>query len=157
MRIKMAILGGLGTLLALGLAAATAQEPGVGQKLGQALDNAGRKVRDEAESTTEAVRRRFDTMAADVHRMGTIPRVYSRLHWDKALNGSRIEVHGLRAGVVGLRGVVPDEAARKRAEELAASTVDVQQVVNELTIAAPSAPAAPAAPAPAARPAPARR
>jgi hypothetical protein len=94
-------------------------------------------------------------MAADVQRMGAVPRVYARLHWDKTLYNSRIQVHLLQGGTVLLRGVVPSEAARKRAEELAASTVAVPQVVNELTVVPPSA--APAQPASAARPAPTRR
>ncbi|HEU5117710.1 MAG TPA: BON domain-containing protein, partial [Isosphaeraceae bacterium] len=134
MRTKMTILAGLGAILTLGLAAATAQEPGVAQKLGQAIDNTARQVRNEAGDITDAVRRRYDLMAADVHRMGAIPRVYSRLHWDKALTHSRIEVHAMKGGAILLKGVVPDEAARKRAEELTASTVDVEQVFNELTV-----------------------
>lgn len=155
MRAKTTILTSLGMLLSVGLAAATVQQPGVAQKIGQVIDNAGQKVRNEATDVTDAVRRRYELMAADVHRMGTIPRVYSRLHWDKALTHARIEVHGLKGGAIMLRGVVANEAARKRAEELTASTVDVEEVINELTVVAPSVPPQPGRPT-AVRPAPAR-
>lgn len=121
----------------------------------QAVNNARQQVRSEARGVTQAVRQSFDQMAADVQRMGAVPRVYARLHWDKTLYNARIQVHPLPGGTVLLRGVVHTQAARKRAEELAASTVSVSHVVNELTVVASPVPPQPAASA--ARPAPIRR
>jgi hypothetical protein len=75
--------------------------------------------------------------------MGVQPRVYARLHWDKALSTARIEVHMLRDGVVLLRGTVPDAATKAHAVELARDTLDVTGVVDELETVIPAAPAAP--------------
>jgi hypothetical protein len=123
------------TLLAVGLLGVVgfAQQPGLAGKVGEKLDEVGRGIMDETRKVTDAVSRRFDTVRADVNRMGTHHRVYARLHWDKTLNGSRIEVHMIRGGGVVLRGTVPDVAAKRLAVTLAASTVDVTEVVDELT------------------------
>jgi hyperosmotically inducible periplasmic protein len=130
------------TLLAAGYlgVAGFAQEPGFAGKVGEKLDEVGRGIMDETRKVTDAVGRRFDTVRSDVNRMGTHHRVYARLHWDKALNSSRIEVHLIRGGGVLLRGTVPDVAAKRHAVALAASTVDVTQVVDELTPLAPPVP-----------------
>jgi osmotically-inducible protein OsmY len=66
-------------------------------------------------------------------------RVYSRLHWDKVLNGSRIEVHMLRDGTALLQGNVSDAAARKRAVDITRDTVGVNAVIDNLNpLAAPT-------------------
>jgi osmotically-inducible protein OsmY len=62
-------------------------------------------------------------------------RVHSRLRWDRALAGTAIHVRATAAGAVTLRGVVADAAGRRRALELARSTVGVEEVVDELTVA----------------------
>ena len=87
---------------------------------------------------TDSVRKRFEVVRTDVSRMGVHPRVYSRIHWDKSLQGSRIEVHMLRDGVVLLRGTVPDAAAKSRAIELARDTIDVTGIVDELETVVPA-------------------
>ena len=134
----------------------------VAEKVGAGLDKVGRGIKREAEVVSEGVRRQFETVRGEVNRMGMAPRVYSRIHWDRALNSSRIEVHSLRGGAVLLRGTVPDQAARERAVALARDTMDVNEVVDELdplsaTIHAVPAPAAkraadPGTPTPAERP-----
>ena len=91
-----------------------------------------------AQDVTEGVRRRFEVVRTDVSRMGVQPRVYSRIHWDKTLHDARIEVHMLRDGVVLLRGLVPDAAAKAHAVELARDTVDVTGVVDELETVVPT-------------------
>jgi osmotically-inducible protein OsmY len=95
---------------------------------------------------TEGVRKKFEVVRTDVSRMGVHPRVYSRIHWDKTLNGARVEVHMLRDGVVLLRGVVPDDAARAHAVALARDTVDVNGVVDELETVVPAPTLAPTTP-----------
>lgn len=107
-------------------------QQGVVERLGHKLDDVGRGVKDGVQGVGEAVRKRFEVVQADVHRMGTHSRVYARLHWDKSLYSSKIEVHMMRGGVVLLRGMVPDAEARKKAVALATDTVDVNEVIDEL-------------------------
>jgi osmotically-inducible protein OsmY len=66
--------------------------------------------------------------------MGVQARVYGRLHWDKALNQSDLNVK-VEQGVATLSGGVPTADARARAVNLAAETVGVTKVVDELTVA----------------------
>jgi hypothetical protein len=122
-----------GALTVLGLAAGTGlAQKGVVERIGEKLDNVGRDVKSGVQDLGEAVAKRFEAVQTDVHRMGLHHRVYARLHWDKALNSSKIEVHLMRGGVVLLRGTVPDAAARKHAVTLASETTDVTEVIDEL-------------------------
>jgi osmotically-inducible protein OsmY len=130
---------GLSLLSLVSAGVGRAQQPGVAERVGETLDNVGRGLVRGAQDVTETVRKRFDTVRSDVGRMGIQPRVYARLHWDKTLNSTRVEVHMLRDGVVLLRGVVPDAAAKARAVELARDTVEVTGVVDELEVLVPSA------------------
>jgi osmotically-inducible protein OsmY len=130
------------TVAALGLSLSTgvgqAQQPGVAEQIGEKLDSVGRGIVRGAQDVTDSVRKRFDVVRSEVSRMGVQPRVYARLHWDKALNSARIEVHMLRDGVVLLRGTVPDAATRSHAVELARETLDVTGVVDELETVIPA-------------------
>ena len=132
--------------LGVGLSVGFAQQPGVAERVGEKLDSVGRGLLRGAQELGEGVRKKFDVVRSDVARMGVQPRVYSRIHWDKTLTDARIEVHMLRDGVVLVRGVVPDTAAKVRAIELARDTVDVTGVVDELETIVP-APASTVAPA----------
>lgn len=58
-------------------------------------------------------------------------KVQSRLNWDKSLADACIQVSG-DAGVIALHGSVKDLQQRRRAVELAESTVGTNQVVDEL-------------------------
>jgi hypothetical protein len=110
---------------------------GVAERVGERLDDVGRGLRRGAEGITDTIKKRFEVVRADVNRMEAQPRVYSRIHWDKSLHTSKIEVHLLRDGTVLLRGYVPDVEAKKRAVALASATVGVTAVVDELTPLAP--------------------
>jgi hyperosmotically inducible periplasmic protein len=122
----------------VGLGVGRAQQTGVAERVGEKLDSVGRGLVRGAQDVTEGVRRKFEVVRTDVSRMGVHPRVYSRIHWDKTLHNARIEVHMLRDGVVLLRGVVPDAAARAHAVALARDTVDVTGVVDELETVVPA-------------------
>ena len=104
---------------------AQGQGTGVATKVGEKLDEVGRGV-------GRTMKLGFETVRGEVGRMGLHPRVYSRIHWDKAFNNSKIEVHILRDGVVLLRGTVADPDARRHAAVLASETVGVTEVVDEL-------------------------
>jgi hyperosmotically inducible periplasmic protein len=128
----------LGLGVGAGLRVGRAQS-GVGARVGEKLDEVGRGIVRGAQDVSDAVRKRFEVVKSDVSRMGVQPRVYSRLHWDKTLHDSRVEVHMLRDGGVLLRGTVPDEAARSHAVALARDTHGVTAVVDELAAVVPTA------------------
>ncbi len=103
---------------------------GVAERVGEALDNAGRGIRN-------GVQNAFAKTRTSVHQQEVVARVYSRLHWDKVLVGSTLELEVRDGGVTILRGAVADEDARRRAVVLARDTVGVTQVVDELTVPPP--------------------
>lgn len=134
MLMKSMVARGLIGLSFLGTVACTCvAQQGVAEKVGEKLDEVGRGLRRGASEVTEALRKRFEVVKTDVNRMEAQSRVYSRLHWDKGLNGLKIEVHMLRDGTILLRGQVPDTEARNRAVALARDTVGVSAVVDELS------------------------
>ena len=69
--------------------------------------------------------------------MGVASRVYGRLHWDKALETSTLDLE-VNNGVATLRGEVPERKAKARAVELARETVGITQVIDQLAIQPPS-------------------
>lgn len=85
-----------------------------------------------------------------VSTMEVLDRVYSRLHWEKALTTSSLEVEVQPGGVVLLRGVAPDARAKAKAVELTRNTTGVIQVVDEVSLT--DAAADPTSPAPVVRP-----
>jgi osmotically-inducible protein OsmY len=148
MRHRTWIAGILGLAVAGGVAGTVAAQQGVAERAGETLDNVGRGLKRGAVEVGDAVRKRFDGVRGEVLRMGVHNRVFSRLHWDRALTNARIEVHMLRDGEVLLRGYVADEAAHQRAVTLAGETVGVSGVVDELVPLVKPASAPVAAPAP---------
>jgi osmotically-inducible protein OsmY len=124
--------GFLGLTILGAVACTSVAQQGVVEKAAEKLDDVGRGLRRGASEITEAIRKRFEVVKTDVNRMETHSRVYSRLHWDKALYGARLEVHMLRDGTVLLRGRVPDVEAKNQAVALTRDTVGVSAVVDEL-------------------------
>src|SRR5262245_53299160 len=116
------------TLLALALMVAAwsgvgraQQQEGAAEKAGEKLDEVGRKIKRGLEKAEGAVREGFQKSREAVQGMGVVARVYSRLHWDKALHSSSLAVR-MEEGAVVLRGLVPDAAAKAKAVALAADT-----------------------------------
>jgi len=128
---------GLALTLTLGACTCVAQDPpskGTGKRIGEALDGAVQGIEKGARRTGETIRDQFARARTSVHNMGVSSRVYSRLHWDKALNTSQIDLEVKEDGVTTLRGAVVDAKAKARALELAQDTVGVSRVVDQLTI-----------------------
>jgi hypothetical protein len=125
-------LGTSSTLLAAALIgpACVSRAQGVAERAGQALDDVGRGVR-------RGFQTAFARTRVAVDNQEVISRVYSRLHWDKMLVGSNLELEVQDGGTTVIRGAVPDAAARERAVLLARDTVGVAQVVDELTVLPP--------------------
>ncbi len=133
--------------LALGMAwwggVGRAQQEGAGQKAGEKLDEVGRKIKRGLNKAEEAVRESFHKTRESVHSMGVAARVYGRLHWDKALQSSTLNVK-VEEGVATLTGSGLTAEARTKAVNLAADTVGVNKVVDELTVFASQAEEKPA-------------
>jgi hypothetical protein len=130
-----------------------AQRPdGAAEKAGEKLDQAGRAIEKGLQRAGESVRAAFARTRETVHGMGVEARIYGRLHWDKALAESALDLD-VQDGVATLRGSVPNEAARAKAISLTRDTVGVTRVVDQLTLAGETrtlpAPATGPAPAPA--------
>ena len=128
--------------LAVGLAAtswgcvAWAQQGAVGQ----GIDNAGRAVKRGFQSAGQAVQGGFIKTRTSVHNMEVVSRVYSRLHWDKALTTSNLELEVTNGGIATLTGVVPDDVAKVKALALTSETVGVVQVIDQVVVTPPVPP-----------------
>ncbi len=123
--------------LAIGVAwwsgAGWAQQQGAGEKAGEKLDELGQKVKRGFSRAEDAVRDSFQKTRESVKSMGVAARVYGRLHWDKALQSSDLNVK-VADGVATLSGSVPTATAKAKAVTLASETVGVTRVVDELTV-----------------------
>lgn len=129
------------TLVAgLGIASAQAQtpplpqtqpvpqaQPGTATQIGEKIDRGLSQIGAELSQAWSDVRK-------SVERMGVRGRVYGRLHWDKALEGARLDVSVRDNQVVVLTGHVATATAKIKAEQLANDTVGVTSVVNELVV-----------------------
>jgi hyperosmotically inducible protein len=104
-----------------------AQE-GPAERAGQAIDKAGKSIRRGVENAV--ARGQATLQEADL-----LARVYGRIHWDKALVKSTLELEVRADGTAILRGTVVDATAKKRAVELAKTTVGITSVVDELLVA----------------------
>jgi hyperosmotically inducible periplasmic protein len=109
--------------------------------VGQGLNDAGRAVKRGFQTAGQAVQGGFQKTRMGVHNMEVVSRVYSRLHWDKALTASNIELEVQAGGIATLTGIVPDEAAKAKALMLTAETVGVIEVVDKLVVGSSVRPA----------------
>ena len=118
----------------LGIGAAWAQQDqGPAQKAGSKLDDVGRSIKRGLDSAGDAVRDQFEKVRRSVQNMDVASRVYGRLHWDKALATSTLDMD-VQGDVVTLRGAVPDVKTKLKAVELAGDTVGIFKVIDQLTI-----------------------
>ncbi|WP_435010946.1 BON domain-containing protein [Tundrisphaera lichenicola] len=127
---------------------AWAQQGPVGQGLNEAgravkrgLQTAGQAVQGGFQTAGQAVQGGFQKTRTSVHNMEVVSRVYSRLHWDKALTTSNIELTVQAGGIATLTGVVPDEEAKAKALMLTSETVGVIEVIDQLTVGTVVSPA----------------
>ncbi len=122
-----------------GIAQEPKPQPGAAQRVGRKLDEIFKGV-------SREVRAQFTAARTEVDDLKVESRVYSRLHWDKALTDHDLGVESREGGIVVLYGTVPDPAAQSRAVELARGTVGVDQVVDKLVVIAPAGPGVDAKP-----------
>lgn len=119
---------------------ALAQDTGkrTGEKVGEKLDQVGRDVRGGLDRAGQGVKDRFAAAKNTVQGMGIEARVYSRLHWDKALNDATIDLSVGTDGIVTIRGSVATAAAKVKAAELTKDTLGVTGIVDQLAVAPPA-------------------
>ena len=109
-----------------------AQQPKTGETLSEKVEDAVEGIKRSA-TTSESLQEQYQKIRASVHDMGVQTRVYSRLHWDKDLNNSKLELE-FKEGTVTLHGTVKSLVAKAKAAELARDTVGVDRVDDHLTI-----------------------
>src|SRR6478752_7771343 len=123
-----------GLVVGLSCAVAEAQtpplpqtQPGTATQIGEKIDRGLSQIGAELSQAWADVRK-------SVEKMGVQGRVYGRLHWDKALEGAKVEISVRDNQAVVLSGNVANAAAKEKAEQLARDTVGVSSVVNELSV-----------------------
>jgi osmotically-inducible protein OsmY len=104
------------------------------EKIKEKVEGAVDSIKKGAVSAEEYAKEKWAQAREGVTKLGMESRVYARLHWDKSLNGSKIELGSPRAGVVSLSGSVADAKAKAKAVELTRDTVGVTDVVDNLTV-----------------------
>ena len=139
----------LGSALLL-VSTAAAQQNQPKSTVSDKVDSAVQSLKKGAREASEAVRQQYEKARTSIHNMGVASRVYGRIHWDKNLAGSRVEIDVREDGNAILTGTVPDVAARTKAVDLTRDTVGVTRVTDRLTIqtVVNPAPAATTAPKP---------
>lgn len=118
--------------------------PPVGERVGEKVDSAVQSIKKGLSSAGESIRDQYEKARAGVHSMGVAARVYGRLHWDKALVNSKVEIDVQKGGVAVLTGSVADAMARAKAVQLTQDTVGVTKVVDQLVVLTTSTGAVPA-------------
>lgn len=102
-------------------------QPGTAAQIGEKIDRGLSQIGAELSQAWGEVRK-------SVEKMGVQGRVYGRLHWDKALENSTLEISVRDGQIVVLTGTVASATAKLRAEQLANDTIGVSSVVNELHV-----------------------
>jgi hypothetical protein len=126
----LAVVAVVGILTSVLIRQAPAQER-IGERLGEKLDKGLSRLSAE-------LREEWVQMKKSVERMGVHGRVYSRLRWDKGLEGASFEIEVRDKATVVLTGKVGSAAAKVKAVQLAQDTVGVSEVVDQLTVEAPA-------------------
>ncbi len=91
-------------------------------------------VQKEVRNLGQQVSEGFRDAKQKIDQLSTEGRVYGRLHWDKGLQDMSIYVDVDNHGLAVLRGTVPNEAAKTKAEQITKDTVGIDRVQNDLVI-----------------------
>jgi len=94
--------------------------------LARAAGKAREKINSASGESGRGLTTGWQSMALDA-------RVSARLRWDKTLSNEQIQVQAT-GGVIELKGTVRDLGQRRRAVELAESTVGTEQVLDLLEV-----------------------
>jgi osmotically-inducible protein OsmY len=114
--------------------ASLAQEQTTTEKIKNKVGSAVQSIKKGAVRAEDAIKEQYARAKDAVMKMGVEARVYSRLHWDKALVGAKIDLSSPSTGVITVTGTVADAKAKAKAVELTQDTVGVTQVNDHLTV-----------------------
>ena len=124
----------------VGASSLLAQEPKtITEKIKSKAGSAVESIKKGAASAEGAISNQFQKAKNAVTNMEIEARVYARIHWDKNLTGSKIELGAPKVGTISLTGTVLDTKAKAKALELATDTVGVVNVVDNLKVEAAAA------------------
>src|ERR1700756_3660740 len=129
-------------LLAVGLLCLATGPLALGQVVDQPpsrVDRGLQELKQGVSDVAATVREKFDQAKIAIHNLGVEGRVYSRIHWDKALTDEAVQMEMQSEGVVVLNGSVRNEMARVKAVQLTNDTVGVTQVIDHLAVKATAA------------------
>jgi osmotically-inducible protein OsmY len=130
----------IGIMVAAAGWAVRAQEPQTTtEKLKAKAGAAVQSVKKGFSSAGEAIKDRYERTVSSVKAMNIEARVYARLHWEKALVGSKVELSAPSEGEITLHGTVTDAKAKAKAVELANDTLGVTKVNDSLVIGSAAA------------------
>ena len=130
----MRILSVLVLASAAAAAGAVRADDSTADQIGDRLHQAAKELKQEGREAVGQIRESWEQARKAVDRLGIEGRVYGRLKWDKALAGADLRVDVREGKVAVLKGTVPTSAARDKAKQLAADTVGVESVVDELEV-----------------------
>jgi osmotically-inducible protein OsmY len=102
------------------------------QKTSAKFDGVTEKLRDKLQNGWGAVRGSVSETSLD-------SRVALRLRWDTDMAGAEVQVRLVGPGAVELTGTVADLTQRRRAVELAHTTIGVESVIDRLSVEADAA------------------
>ena len=146
-RARFWVLGAVAaTAMTAGLASFAQEPKTTTEKIKEKLGDAAASVKKGAISAEEAIKDQFTRARDSITKMGVESRVYARLHWDKDLASSKIDLSAPKLGSIKLMGTVPDAKAKAKALSLTMDTVGVTNVVDELTIVSTTTVVEPAKP-----------
>jgi len=97
------------------------------------LGRIGRRALDRTQAAVSPLREKFDHTLQGIGTLGLRQRVQHRLQWDKSLVDTSIEV-AVTENEVELKGTLKRDEQRRRAIELAESTVGVERVSDHLQV-----------------------
>ena len=116
-------------LLALALLAGA----GCNQQDVDGLGRIGRRVLTSTQVAVSPLREKFDHTVKGIGTVGLRQRVQQRLQWDRALADASIDVV-VTENEVELKGTLKRDEQRRRALELAETTIGVERVTDHLQI-----------------------
>lgn len=119
---------------ALWLAAALLLAAGCNRQDTECLARLGRRAADGADGLTARIRESLNRNLQDVGGRALADRVSGRLRWDKGLADAAIEVKA-DGKALELKGKVKTPEQRRRAVEVAESTVGVETVSDQIQVA----------------------
>lgn len=122
----------LGKGFLLGLALASGGCSRDADRLARVFHKTSAKFDSVTEGLRDKLHNGWGAVRGSVSETSLDSRVALRLRWDRDMAGADVQVRLARPGVVELTGIIADLVQRRRAIELAETTVGVESVLDHL-------------------------